>query len=380
MAKVTVALPGGGDSVSAASLASALSFGSGGSAGAHIGALSTRRALIRAVASAADGTRYFVWDDDDNPLNNIGGLSGIDGLRSACAEFGLRAVRITSAETVDLTLRPLLQNAGYDLSRGSGVPLAMDYSADNTYSSLDDASIAVTDILASLHESFGYTGDHQTDQTSDKQHLAGFGWAASETDVGVEDWGFQHPMQALICSDQPPAPLVPPAAVAQCPPGRTEIENGRCVDGVMYRVWDDNDDPLDDLAPMEQGILTLRERCAELSLQAVRITSAAVIDDILRPMLQKAGYDLSRGSGVPLAMDFNMRNTYEALDDASVSVGQVLSEVHQQRGYSGDHTTDQTGDKQHLAGLGWARSTADVGIEDWGFQHPMQALICMTPA
>ena len=62
--------------------------------------------------------------------------------------------------------------------------------------------------------------------------------------MGVEDWGFQHPMQALICSDQPPAPLVPPAAVAQCPPGRTEIENGRCVDGVMYRVWDDNDDPL----------------------------------------------------------------------------------------------------------------------------------------
>ena len=59
-----------------------------------------------------------------------------------------------------------------------------------------------------------------------------------------------------------------------------------------------------------------------------------------------------------------------------MSVGQVLSEVHQQRGYSGDHTTDQTGDKQHLAGLGWARSTADVGIEDWGFQHPMQALVC----
>ena len=57
VAKVTVALPGGGDSGSAASLASALSFGSGGSVGPHIGALSTRRALIRAVASASDGTR-----------------------------------------------------------------------------------------------------------------------------------------------------------------------------------------------------------------------------------------------------------------------------------------------------------------------------------
>ena len=107
-------------------------------------------------------------------------------------------------------------------------------------------------------------------------------------------------MQALICSDQPPAPLVPPAAVAQCPPGRTEIENGRCVDGVMYRVWDDNDDPLDDLAPMEQGILTLRERCAELSLLAVRITSAAVIDDILRPHAEvehAAGVRGARGRG-----------------------------------------------------------------------------------
>jgi hypothetical protein len=29
--------------------------------------------------------------------------------------------------------------------------------------------------------------------------------------------------------------------------------------------------------------------------------------------------------------------------------------------------------------LGWGRSEIDVGIEDWGFQHPFQALICETP-
>ena len=65
-------------------------------------------------------------------------------------------------------------------------------------------------------------------------------------------------------------------------------------------------------------------------------------------MLQKAGYDLSRGSGVPLAMDYNLRNSYEALDDASVSVGQIFAEAHAERGYTGDHISDQTGDRQHL--------------------------------
>ena len=58
----------------------------------------------------------------------------------------------------------------------------------------------------------------------------------------------------------------------------------------------------------------------------------------------------------------------------------MFAELHDSFGYQGDHESDQTGDKQHLAGFGWARSEADVGVEDWGFQHPMQALICMTPA
>ena len=65
----------------------------------------------------------------------------------------------------------------------------------------------------------------------------------------------------------------------------------------------------------------------------------------------------------------NLRNTYEALDDATVGVGQIFAMVHSSRGYGGDHTSDQTGERQHLAGFGWARSTTDVGIEDWGFQQ-----------
>eukprot|EP01050_Picozoa_sp_SAG11_P004308 SAG11_NODE_272_length_11319_cov_9.730481_6_plen_123_part_00 len=118
-------------------------------------------------------------------------------------------------------------------------------------------------------------------------------------------------------------------------------------------------------------------------------------------MLQSAGYDLGRESGVPLAMDYNLRNTYEALDDATTSVSYVLSALEDLNGYNGDHKTDQTDDRQQLAGFGWARSVSDVGIKDWGvhslaflnqmhsitpadisltvgtgFQHPMQALVC----
>ena len=289
---------------------------------------------------------------------------------SACCA-GRGQVRITDAAQIDGTLRPLLQGSGYDLSRGSGVALGMDYSADNTYGALDDAGVAVSSILADLHTSYDYHGDHESDQTDDKQHLAGFGWGRTEADVGIEDWGFHHPMQAVLCSDQDagghPAMGGGFCAAASTaggwtdervgfdtttPPGRcgpaVEVGDGSSRIRTLYRVWDDNDDPLDDLPPMEQGIATMRERCAEMGLELVRITSAAQIDDELRPMLQKAGYDLSRGSGVPLAMDYNLRNSYEALDDASVSVGQVFAEVHSQRGYQGDHNSDQTGDKQAL--------------------------------
>ena len=211
VAKVTFAVGATAPPVTPAALASALNVPS-------TGPVSTARAVITGAAQR-DGVHYFVWDDDHNTQNNLKTqLSGIDELRECCAEFGLRAVRITDAEQVDGTLRPLLQAAGYDLSRGSGVALGMDYSADNSYSSLEDAGVAVSSVMADLHSSYGYTGDHQSDQTSDKQHLAGFGWAASESDVGVEDWGFHHSMQAVLCSDQPRQTAVAPRTAVDCAP------------------------------------------------------------------------------------------------------------------------------------------------------------------
>ena len=160
--------------------------------------ISTAVLVARAPQPGGSGY-YYIWDADDNPLNDLPTVTGIDQLRQRCEDFGLRILRLPGASVVDSVLRPLLQDAGYDLSRGSGVPLGMDYNMRNDYQSLDDASTAVTDVFAELHDSFGYQGDHESDQTGDKQHLAGFGWARSEADVGVEDWGFQHPMQALIC-------------------------------------------------------------------------------------------------------------------------------------------------------------------------------------
>lgn len=50
------------------------------------------------------------------------------------------------------------------------------------------------------------------------------------------------------------------------------------------------------------------------------------------------------------AQDYNLRNTFESLADASIQVSAVFSELHDSYGYHGDHTSDQTADKQHLAG------------------------------
>ena len=147
---------------------------------------------LTATASDTDGNHYYVYDSDDNPKNDIPTMKGIDDLRQRCADFGLRAVRVTSAKQIDEVIRPMLQKAGYNLRRGSGVPLGFDYSASNTYEALDDAGVRITHIFADLHSKFGYKGDHTTNQLGDRQHLAGLGWARSEKDVGIEDWGTLH--------------------------------------------------------------------------------------------------------------------------------------------------------------------------------------------
>jgi hypothetical protein len=43
-------------------------------------------------------------------------------------------------------------------------------------------------------------------------------------------------------------------------------------------------------------------------------------------------------------------------------------------------TLDTLYEWQNLAGLGWGRSDIDVGVEDFGFYHPFQCLICEAPA
>ena len=151
------------------------------------------------------GEQYILWDDNDNPNDDLAGIANIDDLNAACESLGGRPVQVHSADQVHNILRPLLVDAGYDLSRGSGVPLGYDYNGDNTYQSLDTqigASESVTEIFQELHSSYGYTGDYTTNQMGDNQRLAGFGWANGGDNVGVEDWGFHHPMQALICSIQ----------------------------------------------------------------------------------------------------------------------------------------------------------------------------------
>jgi hypothetical protein len=153
------------------------------------------------------GVAYAIWDNDSNTKNDIPTaiLQKVDDIRAKCRSLGLKAIRIKSAYQVDKVLRPLLQKAGYNLQRGAGVPLAHDYAYSlhgkitNMYQALDDSGADVMPILNELYSKFKYTGDYRTSQG--KQDLAGLGWGASKSDVGVEDWGFMHPTQALICSD-----------------------------------------------------------------------------------------------------------------------------------------------------------------------------------
>ena len=84
--------------------------------------ISTAVLVARAPQPGGSGY-YYIWDADDNPLNDLPTVTGIDQLRQRCEDFGLRILRLPAASVVDSVLRPLLQDAGYDLSRGSGVPL-----------------------------------------------------------------------------------------------------------------------------------------------------------------------------------------------------------------------------------------------------------------
>jgi hypothetical protein len=81
--------------------------------------------VARVPNPAVEDKWYYVWDSDSNPLNDLPTATGVDELRQRCADFGLQILGLPPAAVVDGTLRPLLQDAGYDLQRGAGVPLGM---------------------------------------------------------------------------------------------------------------------------------------------------------------------------------------------------------------------------------------------------------------
>ena len=153
-----------------------------------------------------NGVVYRVWDNDGDTTNDLAGVDSIDAMRRQCLLLGLRPVRLQSAAQVHTVLRPLVQQAGYNLTRASGVPLGYDYAEVNSYQALDDVGVAVSPVMLELDSPpYSYTGDHGTDSTSSGELVAGFGWGASATDVGISDWALGTVLlQALICSDNAP--------------------------------------------------------------------------------------------------------------------------------------------------------------------------------
>eukprot|EP00928_Gymnodinium_smaydae_P019900 TRINITY_DN17667_c0_g1_i1.p1 TRINITY_DN17667_c0_g1~~TRINITY_DN17667_c0_g1_i1.p1 ORF type:complete len:567 (-),score=97.56 TRINITY_DN17667_c0_g1_i1:52-1551(-) len=94
--------------------------------------------------------------------------------------------------------------AGVDVTREAGVPLAYDYLLQNRYWDLRNASRDVTSIFLELWARGAMNGDFHTDQTKSEywgkdEHMAGFGWGRSRTDAGIADWGHQHAVQAVVC-------------------------------------------------------------------------------------------------------------------------------------------------------------------------------------
>jgi hypothetical protein len=241
------------------------------------------------------GVVYYVWDNDTSTVNDLPPIPDIHTLRSQCAALGLRPVRVDSAQQIYDVLRPMLQRAGYDLRRNSGVPLAMDYWSRKKYLALDDANVSVPAVSVSpwdprlkmvekgvsgctssqrcglcegdcdydydckvgfkcfQRNGFaavpgckpGGSGDINdwdycyepnapvTFNTQD-QYLVGFGWgfdgsadpAGLTFGTSLKGWGFQQPMQAIICSD-----LQPPGAGASFFwQGRRTHSSGSCVD------------------------------------------------------------------------------------------------------------------------------------------------------
>lgn len=151
-----------------------------------------------------DGKTYFVHDDNADTADDLSSVADIDSLRSLCTSHTtvLDLVAVPSAEEVHTVLRPLLQDLGYDLTRASGVPLGFDYGVTNQYKSLaaESSDRSVDGVFTSLLSDYQYAHpDGAADANGDGYVLAGLGWG-SDSAPGIEDFGFEDPMQAVLCS------------------------------------------------------------------------------------------------------------------------------------------------------------------------------------
>ena len=105
---------------------------------------------------------------------------------------------------------------GYDLTGPAGIPLAYSPNDDNVYESLvqfegpdgqpDGRSSFVMSAFSSLRRPDGdyrYTGQYYNniaDGRGSSGELAGFGWGATPTDPGIEDFSLSDPIQAIVCA------------------------------------------------------------------------------------------------------------------------------------------------------------------------------------
>ena len=122
----------------------------------------------------------------------------IDSLRSQCTHTE-QLVSIKSVEHViwlDAKVKASFGDTA--TSQPRGIPLGYDYTLSNQYYDLNDPTRSIQHIFDALRAYHGWGGDYLSDQTSEQQNYAGFGWS----NHGIEDWGEEHDTHAVICEDR----------------------------------------------------------------------------------------------------------------------------------------------------------------------------------
>jgi len=192
----------------------------------------------------------------------------LDNARTYCADSE-RLVSIQSAEHVlwlkELVVSTLGQGS---LSHRKGIPLGYDYTLANSYFDLNDNERSVQPIFDKLRIDYGWKGDYQTDQTSGKQHYAGFGWNYN----GIEDWSpTGHTTGAVICET--------PGSEFFTLTGDCDIE-GDCVSSNNYPgVYGNGESCLITMSKNAsisvQSTFILEKCCDNLMIRKVNVKSAS---------------------------------------------------------------------------------------------------------